>query len=669
MSNPRPDGGLRPPPEIEQSDSVVEGLPHGVPHPGLLRWPVAVFVALPIILGDAFWVIYAEKVGWGPYFTTISLFANVFFILTVLLIVNALLRRLSPRLTMSQAELLLIYSMVGIGAALAGHDMVPSLIQHLGHPYQYADASNGWQDRWMHFLPEALMVPDKEALKGYYSGNTNFYRPENYGPWMKPALLWTLFVSLLFWVMQCMNVLVRQGWQDRERLPFPVIEIPMQMTEPGARIWHNKLFWLGFGLCAAIEILNGLAWLYPSIRGIEVKHVNLQGQGIWATRPWNATGFTCYSFYPFAIGLGYLLPLDLLFSCWFFYLFWKGQMVLSAALAWDVVPEFPFVREQAFGGWFAILAFMFWNSRHYFKGVWQRIWNEPTDMEDAGEALTYRKAFLGMLAGFAALVLFMTWAGMSPLLAAVAFFIYFCLSLAVTRLRAELGPPVHDLHFSGPDHMLVRSFGTPAFTGRDLTMLSFFYWFNRAYRSHPQPIPIEGLKAAKQIGASQKVMFWCMMLAGVVGTAAVFWAYLHLAYAYGTQAKWNQGSGFAREAFNRLNGWLQTPQPPNPIANGAVGVGFLFCSLLMIARIKFPWWPFHPIGYAISSSWSMNLVWMPLLIAWVLKGLILRYGGVRLYRQGMPFFLGLILGQMLVGSLWHLIGLALGVMPYSFWGG
>ena len=400
-----------------------------------------------------------------------------------------------------------------------------------------------------------------------------------------------------------------------------------------------------------------------------MRHVDISGQGIFANRPFNAVGFTCYSFYPFAIGLGYLLPLDLLFSCWFFYLFWKVQMVVSAQMAWDVVPDFPFVREQSYGGFLAILVFMCWNGRHYFKQVWERIWNMPSDVDDRTEGLSYRQAFVGFLLCFAALVGFMVWAGMSWQVAAAAFAIYFALSLAVTRLRAELGPPVHDLHFTGPDHMLTRSFGTPAFSQRDLVGLTFFYWFNRAYRSHPQPVAIEELKAAKQIGANQKTAFWGIMLAALVGTVSVFWAYLHLAYSLGVQAKWNQGSGFAGEAFNRLNGWLQTPQPPNPIANSAIGVGFVFCSLLMLARIRFPWWPFHPIGYAITSSWSINLVWMPLLIAWVLKGLILRYGGVKMYRQAMPFFLGLILGEMLVGSAWHLVGIYLDQVPYSFWGG
>jgi hypothetical protein len=474
---------------------------------------------------------------------------------------------------------------------------------------------------------------------------------------------------VLFWCMMCLNVIVRKGWQDRERLPFPIVEIPLQMTDPKASLWRSRLFWLGFAMCAVIEIVNGLAWLYPSIPAIPVKHVNVQGTGVFATRPWSAVGFTTYSFYPFAIGLGYLLPLDLLFSCWFFYLFWKAQLVTSAQLALDVTPDFPFVREQGFGGFMAILAFLVWNGRNYFREMGKRILGEPSDLDDRTEALGYRVAFFGLLAGTAFLTLFLWWNGMSPLLAAVALLIYFALSLAVTRIRAELGPPVHDLHFSGPDHLLTRSFGTPAFADRDLTMLSYFYWFNRAYRSHPMPFPLEALKASRDVQASQSRTFWAMMLAALIGTVACFWAFLHLAYELGTQAKFNQGVGFSNEMYNRLNGWITTATPPQPLANGAMGVGFAFCSALMVARIKFGWFPFHPIGYAISGSWAMNLVWMPLLFAWIVKGATLRYGGVRLYRQLLPFFLGLILGQVLVGSAWHLLGMALDIVPYSFWGG
>ncbi len=637
------------------------------PPPARLR-ARAVLVALPLIVLDAFWIVQAERIGYGPKFTTISLFANVFFLLTVLLAVNAGLRRLAPRQSLSRAELLLIYAMVSVGAAVGGQDTMAGLVQMIGHPYRFATPANGWLDRFGQFLPAALTVSDKTALDGFYQGNASLYRREILAVWAEPVLLWTGFLFLLFGVMLCLNVLVRQGWQERERLPFPILEIPLQMTDPAGTLWKNKLFWLGFSLCATLELLNGLAWLYPSLPEINVKHVNVLGQGIFATRPWNAVGFTCYSFYPFVIGLGYLLPLDLLFSCWFFYLFWKAQLVVSAQLALDAMPEFPFVKEQAFGGYMAILAFAFYNGRHYFKAMGRKIAGEPTDLDDKAEGLTYRQAALGVVAGTALLVLFLAWAGLSPLVAAAALGLYLLLSLAITRMRAELGPPVHDLHWSGADQILPRAFGTPAFSGRDLTVLSFFHGFDRAYRSHPQPVAIEGLKAASDTGASQKVFVAGMLLAALVGVLSMFWAYLHLAYTLGAQAKFSAGSNFAQEAYARLNGMLQTPTPPNGPANGAIGVGFVFGGLLMLARSRFPWWPFHPIGYAISGSWSINLVWMPLFFAWVVKGVVMRYGGVRMYRQMMPFFLGLILGQMLVGSAWHLIGLALGIVPYSFWG-
>ena len=634
-----------------------------------LRAATVLLTGLPLTVGNVWWVILAEKVGRGPYFTTISLFANAFFTLVVLLLLNAVVRRILPRIALSQAELLAVYAMVTLGSALAGHDMVPSLIQMLGHPYRFDNGANGFLGRFGAYLPSPLMVSDKAALTGYYQGNADLYRAANYGVWLKPAALWTGFVALLLWVMQCLNVLMRRGWQERERLPFPVIEIPLQMTDPDAKLWRNKLFWLGFASCAVVEIVNGLHYFYPSVPAINLQHQSVEGQGIFATRPWNAVGFTCYSFYPFVVGLGYLLPLDLLFSCWAFYLFWKAQLILSRHFALDVTPEFPFVREQSFGGYMAILVFVLWNGRHYFAEVMKRILGEKSELDDRTEGLSYRAAALGALAGFAGLVGFMTWAGMSPGVAASAFGIYFALSLAVTRLRAELGPPVHDLHFSGPDHIMTRVLGIPAFKSEDLTMLSFFYWFNRAYRSHPQPGMIEGAKVMHDLKANQRTLFWCLIAAGIVGTAATFWAFLHCAYAYGTQAKFGNGSGFSSEAFNRLNSWLQTPQPPNGYAQVAVFAGFAFSVVLMVLRIRIPWWPLHPIGYAISSSWSMNLVWMPILFAWIIKAAILRYGGVRLYRDALPFFLGLILGQMVIGSLWHLLGLYLGVTPYSFWGG
>jgi hypothetical protein len=63
----------------------------------------------------------------------------------------------------------------------------------------------------------------------------------------------------------------------------------------------------------------------------------------------------------------------------------------------------------------------------------------------------------------------------------------------------------------------------------------------------------------------------------------------------------------------------------------------------------------------------MNLVWMPLLVAWIVKAVIVRYFGGNIYHRGVPFFLGLIMGQFVVGSLVNIISIAYHVPSYMFW--
>ena len=40
---------------------------------------------------------------------------------------------------------------------------------------------------------------------------------------------------------------------------------------------------------------------------------------------------------------------------------------------------------------------------------------------------------------------------------------------------------------------------------------------------------------------------------------------------------------------------------------------------------------------------------------WLIKGLLMQYGGPRLYQRMQPFFLGLILGNVSAGGIWFLV--------------
>jgi hypothetical protein len=98
--------------------------------------------------------------------------------------------------------------------------------------------------------------------------------------------------------------------------------------------------------------------------------------------------------------------------------------------------------------------------------------------------------------------------------------------------------------------------------------------------------------------------------------------------------------------------------PPSPEGVFFTGVGALACLLFGLLRLRFLWWPFHPVGYILSNSLPLAYGLFPFFIAWVLKVLVTRYGGLRLYRATLPLAVGLIVGDMLNNSLWNIIGLA-----------
>src|SRR5579862_6388881 len=74
----------------------------------------AIVLGLLLIPFNVFWIVRLERVMFGPYPSTISLFANVVFLLFILTGINAVLRKLAPRVAFTQGELLTVYTMLAI---------------------------------------------------------------------------------------------------------------------------------------------------------------------------------------------------------------------------------------------------------------------------------------------------------------------------------------------------------------------------------------------------------------------------------------------------------------------------------------------------------------------------------------------------------------------------
>lgn len=161
------------------------------------------------------------------------------------------------------------------------------------------------------------------------------------------------------------------------------------------------------------------------------------------------------------------------------------------------------------------------------------------------------------------------------------------------------------------------------------------------------------------------------MIAIAVGAMAHFWTYLHIAYDLGAARKmvgWGT-YGYAREAFARLEQWLRVETTPDPRIVGAILWGLISTLGLMGLQARFVWLPLHPLGYAISNGWSAQWTYSSLFVAWVAKTVIIRYWGHKAYLRSLPFFIGLILGEFVVGGFWTIVGTVTGIQTFSFWRG
>jgi hypothetical protein len=640
-----------------------------IPKPSEIRFR-ALLIGLLLIPADNYWVITMEKVNMGPYPTVIAVFANTVFILTILIAFNSAIRRLRPQCALTTAEMLVIYSMITIAAALAGHDMMPTVIAFMSYPYRALATNPAWNDTFLPHLPRWLHVSDPLVIKPLYEGESSLYIDGHWKAWVLPGAAWVCFFTILVWTMMCINALIRKQWLEHERLTFPIVQLPIAMTEPKGEIWRNRLFWIGFGICFGIELINGLSVYWPAIPQFNLTERDHNLMQAVTMKPWSAIGWLPYTFYPFVIGIGYLLPTDLCFSVWFFYLTWKVQKVVACILGMEVGFDDPYIRYQEAGGAIALVLMLIWASRGYLQNVWRQIVENNRLTDDSREPLSYRTAAVGAVVGLALLVGFMKAIGMSPMLAIAAFVVYFVLAVVITRIRAELGPPVHDMPFT-PDYLITSAIGVGRLSNGDILGLGYFHAFHGAYRAHPMPIGLEALKMAAVTRSSPKKIFWALILAALVGAGSTVWAYLHLAYKYGLDRKWNYGAAWGWTITKLMHNWWMRGSDiisPNWPANIAMLAGFIFCLFLSLMRMKVISFPLHPIGFVISGSYQAHLVWLPLLIAWLIKVNILRYGGLRVYRSALPFFFGMIVGELTMGCLWGVIGMTFGIPYYNFFG-
>ena len=623
----------------------------------------ATLIGIFLIPFNSYWVLHLSYIWDSNRPTSLALLFNVLFTLLVLMGFSTILRRLRPSLAFTQSELLTIYAMLCQASVFAGRDMLQVLVPLMGNGFWYATTENEWAQLFHQHLPEWLVVGKQEVLRGFYEGESTFYLQTHIDAWLPPTLIWVGFCLVIGVTMLCLNVLLRKQWQEHERLTYPIAQLPYEITRAATNagnlstashlFFNRRMMVVGICIAAVLNLIYSLHQIDPAFPTIPL----YRGFRL-AEKPWSAMnnpGFRI-SFFPFAIGVGFLIPLDLGFSCWFFHLFWHFQRIIGEMFGWQSAIGFPREMAQIRGVWIALFLWTLWMGRAHVKVALRTIFSRYTDTaSDEGEAMRYRTAGIGVLIGLILILAFCLKAGMSLWFATLFFVLYFAMSVTITRIRAELGPPAHDLYNAGPDLLLTDALGTRRIGNRSLSVMSLFFWLNHlSYRAHPMPHQLEGLKLAHQARFNPSQLIWVMAIAIFVGALSAAWGHLHLSYQVGLE---QARSWYARAAFNRLAGWLYNPTETSISGLLYTSGGFVFAVSLLFLRWRFIQWPLHPVGYVVSSWWTFTGLWFPLLISWVVKRILLSTGGVRLYRRSIPFFIGLVIGDVIVASIISILGL------------
>lgn len=590
-------------------------------------------------------------------------------ILLLLTALNAVLRKFGERAALTAQDLMVTYSMMVLAAMVSSRGLMQKLVPLLVSANYFATDGNAWATKYFPFL-KPWMVPFDPRNPAKQDVAVRFFERLRAGEtlpwnvWIVPMAAWSLLALLVFGAFLCLASLLRKQWVDNEKLAFPLVQLPLEMVgagEPNAEkpMFRNPLTWAGFLLPFSVFLVKGLHTWYPAIPDITLEW-NL---GDYLTQPpTNGIFYTPIKFSFALVGFMFLLPADLLFSLWFFFVLSRGQDVAARAFNMDTpgMPMYPtplFRGYQAMGAYLVLAVYLFLLARPHLLRVWRIVWGEERETaDDRNELLPYRAAFVGFWACTLGAGAFLVAIGMSPGIAALQLGgLLLVIAFVMARSTAEAGMLMTESSFRPVDFL--RLF-VPLHTlgGANLTAMAMTdSLLLRDQRGLLLGGFMDGLRIADGVTVPRRKFFGVFVLGAVLSVIVAGAIQIWLPYSkggitlYGYVYQFNNKVGF--EDYDKYFA------AGNALPVGWQGFTFLAVGVavtlgLVWGRANIAGFPLHPLGYALCSSWTMIVFWFAALVAWGIKTLILRYGGMKLYRTARPLFLGMILGEFAAALFW-----------------
>ncbi|PQV63312.1 hypothetical protein B1R32_11339 [Abditibacterium utsteinense] len=605
-------------------------------------------------------------------------------LLVLVLVVNPLLRSISKRLSFSRNETLTVYISCLFSSLIPGHGAENLALPVSIAPFYFATRENKWLE-WIQPYLKPWLSPALDLKTGAYNksivdGWYNGLAPGEsipWGAWLVPVAVWGGLILMIYIMLACLSVMLRAQWADREALAFPLLRLPLVMTEDLdrkddyatlGRFFRNPLMWVGFGIATFIQLQRGLHLYFPDVPNFPLE---LDLNSILTEAPFNQIGWVPINIYPMVVGITYLLTSEVSFSLWFFFLFMKIQLMGAYYIGFmpSILPDaggaFPGKMFQGFqvgGAYIAYVGIALWTAREHLKHIVRRGFGRArATPEERQEVLSYPLAFWGFTLTFCVLVGVSMLAGVRFDIALALWVSYIILAIGLTRVAVEGGMLflLHDIQPLGAIARLLTAGPSQWLTPENGLVPASFLQSGLVYhlRGFSMPSFMHSFKLAHDHKISPRPLMALISVVILISLSMSLWGVIRLGYENGGMSL---TSSWAREHLAvRPATFIDSVTKDNGSSLStnwiSLAVGAILTYGMMLARSRFAWFPFHPIGYLMCLTYAAAMFWFSIFLGWGFKRLITRFGGHETYRNLLPMFLGLVLGDVVMILFWLVI--------------
>jgi hypothetical protein len=627
----------------------------------------SIVIGLVLAAFIGFAVPYNELLVKGTQLALSSCTPLAFLLLFVWVVAaNPALRLLRPSWALTRGELLVVLAMMMVATAVPTRGVTGMLLSMISGPHYYASPENQWPYLLLPHVPRWSTVEGAAGLRQFYEGTPPGVRPE-WEIWLVPLFWWLLFFVALWVATLCLMSLLRRQWVERERLAFPVLQMPLAMVE-GAEgrllppFFRNRLMWGGFALSFALVSMEALHFYFPTFPVLVEQYPVLETLRGTVKIPVRLNLMM--------LGFAYLVDRRLSFSLWFFYLvhaFLYGACSLVGVSCTEQLgywtlsgPVGPIFAHQSMGAMIVFVAFGLWAAREHLRDVLRGAWRPERDAGAAHEMVSHRRALLGILGGGVVMTAWLTRLGtplwIAPIVVGVAFVIFVSLTRAmVDGGLAVIVPAMIPLGF------VLSGLGTEALGVSGVVAMAFSMVWAGDLLMIMMPPCAHAARVASDLPAGRNRVFVGALLAMICSFVVSVVVTLALAYEHGAANLHPQYfRTFPQYPGNVVATKLSNPSEPSLAGWGWTGAGAVVMTGLTLASYRFPWWPLHPLGYMVSPVWVMRSLWFPFFVAWLIKSLVMKFGGIEGYRRSRWLFYGVILGQIVAAGFWLVVDILTG---------